>query len=108
MKQMKHEQVKKAKEIVMLSDLVGCYGTVWSNTGKLIHLFLVKGQIDSSNYLIQAVDSFSMIGNVCRIVHIDDMRNWYFYPTLDIANHCISDYRSQKENRHTFLEHINR
>lgn len=84
-----------------MSNLVGMYAFVWEDE-KLKATLFIKGTAGEYLYIVQALSGLDGEGNVCKIIHIDKMMDWYFYPSLDIANMVMEDYGNNQINRYKF------
>lgn len=95
--------MKNNKTIVTastMSNLVGMYAAVWIEDSLKYQVYIC-GKANENLYIVQAINALTGEPNVAKLVSIDQMKDWDFLPTMDIATMYFSDYEKKKERRYT-------
>ena len=69
-----------------MSNLVGLYAVVKDIEGKVAYIVFIYGKADNEHYLVQLVRRVDFTHMTIRIVHLQEMMDWIFYPSADLVD----------------------
>ena len=81
-----------------MSNLVNMYAFVWEGDN-IINRVFIYGKADESHFLVQAISAIDGTPNICKLKTIEEMKDWIFYPTKELADFCYEDWCKHKINR---------
>lgn len=95
---MSKSTIKQITPIGTMSNLVGMYAIIW-NDEKYKNVLFILGKADDQYYIVQGISVMTGEPNVCRLVKIEDMAGWTFYPNRAIIDDCLRDFDRHGVNR---------
>ena len=78
------------------------WALVWDNEDKLKAKVFIQGKADEKYFIVQAINSLTGEPNVAKLMTIEQMIDWTFLPSLEIAHMVMDDYFDRQVNRFTF------
>lgn len=80
-------------------NIIGMWAFIWDEDTLVRRLF-IYGKADENYYIVQAINALTGEPNVCKIFHIDEMKEWVFYPNRELVDEVFNEYCDRKINRY--------
>lgn len=76
-------------------SLVGYYAAIIYDE-KFHNQVFIENQLDDNYYIVQVISPLNGEPNICRLFHIDAMKNWNFFPDRSTFEYCLGLYYASK------------
>lgn len=86
-----------------MSNLVGMYAYFMKND-KIAAKIQIIGKADNKYFICQIISPFNGVGNVAKLMTLDELKEWLIIPNENVESFVYNDYCETKEFRFKFPE----
>jgi hypothetical protein len=75
-----------------MSNLVGMYAVLLDSEDVIIAKIFITGKADNRYFICQVISPFDGTGNVCKLMTLEQLKDWYIIPTKEVFAEILNDY----------------